>query len=382
MANILISTQRLLGHLLPGIKLGKVLKEKGHQVVMLGHSSNHKMICEAGLEFIEIGWDKVPNLYLYEFYSEIISQIGNKKFDLFICDSTQSPPVYVAEKMKVPWVSFQTTIPLPEAFMPGRERVNRRLRDEYTNHLNTLRRKIGLPLLDSESYRTRGDLVGLSSQLHLIMVYPELIDEKIAAYFPPNSYVVGNINYQKNTLSPDIKRTLATRKTKILVCTSSIPRLEYRETMNRYIETVIDLFADHAEVQLLISDTQEWWEEELPLNVNWIQETPIHDQLIPFVDLVITHGGCGTLQNIIKSGKPMVIIPLGGDHEVLGDKCRRLGVAELIFPQDLTPTRLAQGIEGAIENAKSSRSLALMEQTNRYQPEVRSAELIEDIILR
>lgn len=358
------------------------LKKKGHHVVMLGHTSNQKMICESELDFISIGWDKVPNLYLYEFYSEIIDQIDKKRFDLFICDSTQSPPVYVAEKLNIPWVSFQTTIPLPEEFMPGRAKVNRRLRNEYTNHLNTLRNRIGLPPLDSELYRTRGDLVGLSSQLHLIMVYPELIDETITTYFPPNTYVVGNINYQKNTLSPQIKKILATHKTKILVCTSSIPRLEYRESMNRYIETTIDLFANNMDIQLLISDTQDWWGEELPLNVEWIQETPIHDQLIPYADIVVTHGGCGTLQNVIKSGKPMVIIPLGGDHEVLGDKCRRLEIAELIFPEDLTPERLAHAIQVTMERKESSQLLALMKKTKGYQPEIRSAELVEDIILR
>jgi UDP:flavonoid glycosyltransferase YjiC (YdhE family) len=380
LANLLISTQRLLGHLLPGIKLGVILKDKGHHVTMLGHNSNEEMIREAGLDFIEIGWDKVPNLYLYEFYSEIVSQIGNKKFDLFICDSTQCPPVYAAEKMKIPWVSFQTTLPLPEEYMPGRERVNRRLRFDYMNKLNLLRNKIGLPLLDSESYRTRGDLVGLSSDLHLIMVYPELIDEQIAVYFPPNSHVVGNINFQKDTLSFEIKQALETHKTKILVCTSSIPRLEYRETMNRYIETAIHLFSEDPSVQLFISDTQVWWGEKLPLNVKWIQETPIHEQLIPLVDIVITHGGCGTLQNIIKNGKPMVIIPLGGDHEILGDKCKRLGIADLIYPQYLSSTELSNAIKRVMGNLASP--LSLMEKTSRYQPEIKSAELIENIMLR
>lgn len=75
--------------------------------------------------------------------------------------------------------------------------------------------------------------------------------------------------------------------------------------------------------------------KELPSNIYWIKDVPIHDYLLPQVNYVVTHGGCGTLQNVIKYGKPMIIIPLGDDHEIWADLCNQLGISETILPSQL-----------------------------------------------
>ncbi|WP_214482987.1 glycosyltransferase [Bacillus sp. SM2101] len=373
MGNILISSQRLLGHFIPAREIGIALQDIGHKVTLLGNKQNKKLLEGTGLGFIPIGWDKIPNLYLEEFSNEILEQIKNHDFDLFICDSTQPSPAYIAEIKKIPWISFQTTIPLPVELMPGSALVNRRLQLDYQKNLNKLRQYLNLPALPSETIRSRGDLAGISPYRHLVFVYPELLNEEIK--LPPNTILVGNLNHQ---LERKNSGRLYSQKIKILVCTSSIPRIEYREIMNRYIETVINTYGNQTMFEVIISDSKEWWGDDLPINVKWVQDAPIHDELLPQVDYVITHGGCGTLQNVIKHGKPMLIIPLGDDHEKLASICNQLGISETLSAEKINKEELLYKVSRLNQCIINSREL--QQKILSYNPRQKSVELIQKFL--
>ncbi|MBF6613531.1 MAG: glycosyltransferase family 1 protein [Chloroflexi bacterium] len=52
--------------------------------------------------------------------------------------------------------------------------------------------------------------------------------------------------------------------------------------------------------------------------------------LLPYCDLVISHGGSGTMMDALSLGLPMVIIPIAADQPENAQSCAELGVAHVI----------------------------------------------------
>jgi MGT family glycosyltransferase len=342
MQNIVICSQRLLGHVIPILGVGKELRNKGYQVTFLGNKKNKQLIEKAGLKYREIGWDKYPTVFITEMLEEVLFVLKESKVGLIITDSSLCAPAYAAEILDIPWISFQTTIPLTDHLIPGVPSVNKRLRVMMNEKLDKIRKQYSLsPLNDFQ--RTRGDFLGLSPFLHLIMVYPEFISDN--TFLPDSAKVVGDCSSEEQDVNLQISIMEKVRKKEfpvILVCTSSVPRVEFREIMNQYIEHSIAAFGTKNFHLIILEGYQYQGDSRLPPNVHWLSVHPIHNKIMPFTDVVITHGGCGTLQKCLKYGKPMIIIPLGADHSHLAQRCKELGIAEVIPPYALTPKQIKQ----------------------------------------
>ena len=78
--------------------------------------------------------------------------------------------------------------------------------------------------------------------------------------------------------------------------------------------------------------------------------------LLPYCDLVITHGGSGTVMDALSLGLPMVIIPIGADQPENAQRCAEAGVARVITPEGRTETELAQAIRDAAQEVLRERS--------------------------
>ncbi|MGA5691438.1 glycosyltransferase [Cytobacillus pseudoceanisediminis] len=376
MAEIAIVSQRLLGHIIPALGVGYELSKRGHSVTVLTHKEHKTMIEESGMNFIEIGWDKFPDLFLFEMMDSLVEVFTNKSFDLVVCDSAQGPPSFIAELFKIPWVSFQTTVPLPDNLVPGKKKAHQRRRELYGLEINKVRKHYGLaPLTDSR--RTRGDLAGLSPYLHLVMVLPEFIID--CDGLPPSSQVVGLCSFNKSIEDSLTKKNLSQKN--ILVCTSSLNRPDFREKTNHYVKSTIQAFGDS---ELNINITLEYtprFNGDLPSNVNFITDHPVHHQLMPTSEVVITHGGCNTLLKSISYGCPMVIIPLGADHHILAQRCKELGVAIVINPEDVTPEVLKENVNQLLENQSyTERSKFLSNKMSTGKSASLSAVYIEKIL--
>ncbi len=77
-----------------------------------------------------------------------------------------------------------------------------------------------------------------------------------------------------------------------------------------------------------------------PPNVRIERYLP-HEPLLPRCDLVITHGGYGSVMACLNAGVPMVVVPLaGGDQAGNADRCAALGVARVVAAGERTPTAI------------------------------------------
>ncbi len=72
--------------------------------------------------------------------------------------------------------------------------------------------------------------------------------------------------------------------------------------------------------------------------------------LLPYCDLVITHGGSGTVMDAFSHGLPMVIIPIAADQPPNAQSCARLGAARVIQPDQRTPEAIREATRDVLQN--------------------------------
>ena len=66
----------------------------------------------------------------------------------------------------------------------------------------------------------------------------------------------------------------------------------------------------------------------------------------PHCDLVVSHGGSGTLLPALGAGVPQVLLPQGADNFLNAQRCQAAGVGRTLMPDDVTP--------GAVQDAVRS----------------------------
>lgn len=336
-SNIAIINQRALGHIIPSLGIAKELKRRGHNVSFLTDKNSRSLVDSHKIDVIEIGWGKYPNQFIYEQTCELLKIIKSKPYDLIICDSSLPAPSFVAEIARIPWVSLQTTIPLPDKFLENEYKYFKRIRENYRNELDSLRKKFNLQKI-SEA-RVRGDFSGLSPYLHIVTVTPEL--KNLNATFPKHFKFVGPCNIGRKKDYNIIKNNSVKH---IMVCTSSNQDPIVKQICREYLLKTIQYFGD-TESKLIICSDLNINDYSLPNNVELINSKLSHDIYMPQVDVVITHGGCGTLQKALYYGKPMVIIPLAADQEFLAKRCVDMQVAVTISKDDITTNKIKENVE-------------------------------------
>ena len=57
-----------------------------------------------------------------------------------------------------------------------------------------------------------------------------------------------------------------------------------------------------------------------------------HDEVLPSVDLVVTHAGLGTLMFSAAAGKPTVCLPNGRDQNDNAGRAQALGLGRALSP--------------------------------------------------
>src|SRR5215207_5789793 len=70
--------------------------------------------------------------------------------------------------------------------------------------------------------------------------------------------------------------------------------------------------------------------------------------LFPYCDLVVTHGGSGTVLTTLDHGLPMVIVPVSADQPDNACRCEQLGVARVIAPDDRSPEAFRNAVRDVL----------------------------------
>jgi len=73
--------------------------------------------------------------------------------------------------------------------------------------------------------------------------------------------------------------------------------------------------------------------------------------LFAHCDVVITHGGSGTVMAALTHGLPMVEIPVGADQPVNARRCVALGVGRMVGAEERTPESIRQAVRDVLGNS-------------------------------
>lgn len=73
--------------------------------------------------------------------------------------------------------------------------------------------------------------------------------------------------------------------------------------------------------------------------------------LLPRSSLSLSHGGSGSVMGALSYGVPMVLIPMGADQPLNGERCAALGVARVLDPIAATPDGIREAVEVVLAGA-------------------------------
>lgn len=94
-----------------------------------------------------------------------------------------------------------------------------------------------------------------------------------------------------------------------------------------------------------------------PPHVHLASHLP-HQTLLPRCDLVVTHGGFGTITRCLAAGVPMVVIPVQGDQPRNARRCADLGVGRVIGPDERTPEAIREAARTVLSDPAYRRNAA------------------------
>ncbi|SFP83873.1 nucleotide disphospho-sugar-binding domain-containing protein [Amycolatopsis rubida] len=142
--------------------------------------------------------------------------------------------------------------------------------------------------------------------------------------------------------------TLPEKDTRPRICVTwghTIFRLDpSRFLLPRVVEAVTGL-----DVVAAVSATQAARLANVPDDVRVVVDTSI-DHVLPSCDLVIAHGGAGTVLTAAAHGVPQLLVPQLPDHAGHAARVLAAGVGEVLTPDEATPDRLRSEVSGLLRD--------------------------------
>ena len=74
-------------------------------------------------------------------------------------------------------------------------------------------------------------------------------------------------------------------------------------------------------------------------------------ELLPVCDLVVNHGGSGSVIGALAHGLPMVVLPMGADQSLNASRCERLGVGVALDATRATPRSIRGAVAGVLDDS-------------------------------
>jgi len=152
---------------------------------------------------------------------------------------------------------------------------------------------------------------------------------------------------------------------------------------NAVFATLIRALRD-LPVQLIVTvgrdqDPQQFGPQ--PDNVHIERYIP-QTQLFPLCDVVVNHGGSGTINAALTAGLPMVIVPISADQPENAERCAALGVARVVSLDALSEDSAREAVDSVIENGAYRTAAQQLARRAHDLPDVDHAvELLERLFV-
>jgi len=244
--------------------------------------------------------------------------------DLIVCDEVDFGSVIAAERLGVPYATV-TVLPAGGLIRP----------DVVAAELDAVRAEYGLP--------PDPELGALSRYLVLVPGPPSLRDPGFP--LPATARGIGvDAPGRSGTSTAGEPPWPVTRpgEPAVYVTLGTIFNLESGDLFDRVLEGV----RDHAgDVVMTVGghlDPSEFGRQ--PENVHIERYIP-QARVLPHVDVMVSHGGSGSVLGALAHGLPMVLIAMGADQPLNAARCEALGVARVLDPIAATPADIRAAID-------------------------------------
>ncbi len=339
------------GTIPPELGLAAALVDRGHEVVFLSDDTVEDQVIAAGVEFTE--WQRAPQARArdteralirdWEVRSPLaqIRQIGDGLFfgpadrhaadvadaieayrpDVLVVDALLTGALAGAERSGLPTAAVAPNVnmlravgvpPVGTGLRPMSGPIGR-LRDESlhrltevmmgTGTLNDSRRELGLPPVRSlEAAIRRADLI--------LLLTSEAFDFTPA--IPDPQVVYGGVPVPADERSgADWFPPWEDDGRPAILLSLSTTYMQQEDLLQRLVDALgqVDCHAVVTTGPGLRGRPL----ERVPSNVDVVESAP-HGAVLPHVDLVITHGGHGTVVRALGAGVPVMVVPIGRDQ--------------------------------------------------------------------
>ena len=345
------------GHAFPVLALGCELVARGHDVGIETWKRWREPAEAAGMTFSDapeylVFPTREQPLKPYE--AAVLAAQTTRTFvqsfapDVAVSDILTTAPALAAELEGVP---VATLIPhvhpdLPPGFPPfsigarlPRTRVGRELwrqtyrmvmigLDQGRTEYNDCRARLGLGPLPWVH-------TGLSRSLTMVGTFPQL---EYPREWPPWVRIVGPMLWEPG--GPRVEPPAGAGPV-VLVATSTS-----QDPSHRLLDAVLQGLADEPVRVIAICDDAQRAAPANAVLVPWMS----YAETMPDCDLVITHGGHGTVARALASGVPVLICPAGGDMAETAARVDWAGVGVRLAPRFGTPWGVRLAVRRALRD--------------------------------
>jgi UDP:flavonoid glycosyltransferase YjiC (YdhE family) len=389
---VLLVTTGSHGDINPFIAIGRALRERGHDAVLMTNPYYQGQVEEAGLGFLGVGefldlkrvHETIPDLmherkgvrvvldliigkFAGDAYRAVRAQLQSGAFDVVVHHHIAIGAAWAAEELGVPTAS---TVLAPMMWMsrgdlftpqswssvyPSRVLlwlihtlkgpILRRLMDPI---INSARREIGLRKAKGEYLRiTRGGTINLG------MWSPAL--RRPLADDPPQSVICGfpwhDRHGEQENAGEQLEAFLAQGEPPILFTLGTAA-----------VHVAGDFFEHAAEAcrilgrrGLLLVGPGRPMPKNLPAG-SLAVEYARFSAVMPRCAVNIHHGGIGSTGQGLRAGRPTVVIPHAHDQFDNAARLKRLGISETLPRPKVTAARLATAIRTVLGNQSAERA--------------------------
>lgn len=207
-----------------------------------------------------------------------------------------------------------------------------------------------------------------SNDLNLIVDIPSYTPQY---NLPPHFHFVGPIVWEPNLPEPEWLKKLDRARPIIYFTMGSTGFTDF-------FNVALDLFAD-AEFQVLFTGGGMDLPEDRPANF-FVEEYAPGLKIMEMSDLVVCHGGNGTIYQALSRGVPIVGIPTMHDQWFNMERVEDLGVGLKLDKKKFMPSHLAEAVEKILADQSYTNNIEpLRGEMARYDAPQKAAELIANL---
>jgi rhamnosyltransferase subunit B len=387
---IVLATHGTLGDLHPYLALSLELQRRGHQPVIATSEYHRRKIEAAGIEFYPLrpdiafddkdlhrrltepkrGLERVIREFMlpvlratYDDLLAVVEKDGGA--DLIISQILIFAAPLIAEKTGIRWISTELQ---PGAFMSAYDppvlaplpalakfrglgstfhnilfRFARFTARSWSEPVRSLRRELGLSPGQDPLFAGRH-----SPQL-VLALFSRLLGEPRPDW-PDRTIVTGFPFYDESDSRMDIKLTefLAEGEPPIVFTLGSSATWDAGNFYHDSIAVAKRL--GKRAVMLTGYDPLNQPSQLLPENIIAFPYAP-YAQIFPRASVIVHQGGIGTTGQALRAGKPMLVVPFGGDQFDNGARIERLGAGRTIRGKQYTAERAASELKQLLEKS-------------------------------